>query len=231
MVCGAELKERTPYEERKVVSVLFCDLVGFTASSHAADPEDVQRQLGRYHAAVKGEIERCGGVVEKFIGDAVVGVWGVPQAHEDDAERAVRAALSIIDVVELDVRIAVNTGEVLATIEGSSGEVGVVGDVVNTASRLQASAEVGSVLVGQTTMRMTAARVEYVECQPVVVKGKPEPVTVWRAVRVSPPGSQPVYRRSPFVGRVAELDLLRSIYARSRNEGSVQLVTVAGEPG
>src|SRR5690242_14559373 len=112
MACAAPLDATVAArrEERKVVSVLFCDLVGFTASAHSADPEDVRRVLGEYHAGVRAVIERFGGTVEKFIGDAAVGVWGAPQAHEDDAERALRAALAILDAVAVDVRIAVNTG-------------------------------------------------------------------------------------------------------------------------
>ena len=125
-------------QERKVVSVLFCDLVEFTASAESADPEDVSLALGTYHALVREQIERFGGTLEKLVGDAAVGVWGAPVSHEDDAERAVRAALSIVDVVGVDVRVAVNTGEALVRLSPlvDMGE-GLVGDVVNTASRLQ----------------------------------------------------------------------------------------------
>ena len=119
--CGTAL-DASPLvrQERKVISVLFCDLVGYTATAQAADPEDVSRMLAAYHGLVRVEIERFGGAVEKFIGDAAVGVWGVPVAHEDDAERAVRAALAILDAVEADVRVAVNTGEALVRLDECS---------------------------------------------------------------------------------------------------------------
>ncbi len=130
------------------MSVLFCDLVGFTASAQAADPEDVRRMLDGYHGAVRSEIERFGGRVEKFIGDAVVGVWGAPIAFEDHAERAVRAGLAIVDGVDAEVRVAINTGEALVKLRARPelGEAVVAGDVINTASRLQAVAPVGGVV-------------------------------------------------------------------------------------
>lgn len=143
------------------MSVLFCDLVGFTAGAHGADPEDTSRTLGAYHA-VRAEVERFGGVVEKFIGDAVVAVWGAPMAHEDDAERAVRAALAILDVVDVEIRVAVNTGKVLVSVkEDADRGASIVGDPVNTASRLQAIAPVGGIVVGEETYRLTSEVVEY----------------------------------------------------------------------
>jgi len=154
-------------EERKVVSVLVCDLVGFTAQADQADPEEVQARLGPYHDRTRREIERFGGTVEKFIGDAVVGVFGVPTAHEDDAERAVRAALDVIEGIDrlnqaspgldLAVRVAVNTGEAVVSLDArpERGEHFLTGDVANTASRLQGIAPVGGVVVGETTWRAT----------------------------------------------------------------------------
>jgi class 3 adenylate cyclase len=183
--CGEENPERAKFclrcatplteaplalgEERKIVSVLFADLVEFTARSEAADPEDVRAMLRPYHATLKREIERYGAVVEKFIGDAVMAVFGAPVAHEDDAERAVRAALRIQKAVadlneeqpglNLSLRAGVNTGEAVVTVAArpEMGESMVVGDVVNTAARLQTVAPVGGVVVGEATYRSTKA--------------------------------------------------------------------------
>src|SRR5215216_6281398 len=143
--CGAQLAAATTArEERKVVTVLFCDLVGFTQRSEAMDPEDVRTLLRGYHEHLRGELERFGGTVEKFVGDAVVAVFGAPTAHEDDPARAVRAALAIRDWAReqegLELRIAVHTGEALVTLGAQPGEGLVAGDVVNTAARLQAAA-------------------------------------------------------------------------------------------
>ena len=154
-------------EERKVVSVLFCDLVGFTASSDEADPEDVRAGCARYHARLRQEIERFGGTVEKFVGDAVMAVFGAPVAHEDDAERAVRAGLRILEAIDelneerrrlgLQVRIGINTGEAVVALGATpeQGEGMVTGDVVNTALALQSAAPVDGVAVGEPTYRAT----------------------------------------------------------------------------
>ena len=202
-------------KERKVVSVLFVDLVGFTAQSESADPEDVDALLRGYHRDVRHEIERYGGTVEKFIGDAVVAVFGAPVAHEDDPERAVRAALRILDATDLDIRIAVNTGEVLVDLDSrpEHGEGMVTGDAVNTASRLQGAAPVRGILVGDATHAATARAIEYEELEPVEVKGKSQPLQVWRAldarsrfgVDVDAPAA------APFVGRRRELELLQQL--------------------
>src|SRR5689334_6064253 len=188
--CGAALAEtpRTGAEERKVVSILFVDLVGFTARSDRADPEDVRATLRPYHARVKQEIEHFGGRVEKFIGDAVMAVFGAPTAHEDDAERAVRGALAIRDVFVgegLEVRIAVNTGEALVLLSArpEAGESMIAGDVVNTAARLQSAAPVNSVLVGETTRRATERSIEYRDVPAVEAKGKADPVACAEALR------------------------------------------------
>src|SRR2546427_11667487 len=155
-----------PRRERKIVTVLFADLVGFTARAEQLDPEDVRAVLAPYHERLRSELERFGGTVEKFIGDAVMAVFGAPVVHEDDPERAVRAALAIRDQAlewELQLRIAVNTGEVLVALDArpSEGEAMVAGDVVNTAARLQAAAPVNGVLVGGSTYRATAHVIEY----------------------------------------------------------------------
>src|SRR3989440_9310216 len=169
--------------ERKVVTVLFADLVGFTARAEQLDPEDVEAILRPYHERLRGELERFGGTVEKFIGDAVMALFGAPLAHEDDPERAVRAALAIRDWVreteeDLQVRIAVNTGEALVLLGArpSEGDGMAAGDVVNTAARLQSAAPVNGVLVGESTYRATRHVIDYEEAEPVVAKGKSEPL-------------------------------------------------------
>ena len=163
--CGTSLAlERAGVrEERKVVTCLFCDLVGFTARAESMDPEDVRRLVQPYFTRVRSELEHYGGTVEKFVGDAVMAVFGAPVAHEDDPERAVRAALSVRDAFandELDLRIGVTTGEGLVALDArpESGEGLVSGDVVNTAARLQTAAAPGSVLVDEATYRATSRR-------------------------------------------------------------------------
>ncbi|MBA2311868.1 MAG: AAA family ATPase [Actinobacteria bacterium] len=232
-------------EERKVVSVLFVDLVGFTARSHGADPEDVRAALTPYHRLLKSEIERFGGTVEKFIGDAVMAVFGAPFAHEDDAERAVRAALRITEAIEelneatadvdLSIRAAVNTGEGLVALGArpGAGEAMVTGDVVNTASRLQGIAPVGGVAVGEITYRSTRDFISYEPLDPVTLKGKPEPIPVWRAVSARSRFGVDVdiTPKTPFIGRAIDLTILKTTYQRTLRESSLQLVTVVGEPG
>jgi len=192
MACGTALDMQQPggREERKVITVFFADLVGFTGRAEQLDPEDVRAMLSPYYARVRSEIERFGGTVEKFIGDAVMAVFGAPVAHEDDPERAVRAALAAREAVQelneanpaldLHVRIAVNTGEAVVALDArpSEGEGMVAGDVVNTAARLQSAAPVDGILVGETTYRATERNVEYRDCEPVEAKGKAEPIPV-----------------------------------------------------
>ncbi len=237
--CGAALAGPVPRrEERKVVSIVFVDLVGSTAQAERLDMEDVRAKLASYHARVRGELERHGGTVEKFIGDAVVAVYGAPVVHEDDAERAVRAAVAIRDSVagpDVSLRIAVNTGEALVTLDArpTEGEGMVAGDVVNTAARLQAAAPVDGILVGEATFRATAHSIEYREAEPVVAKGKSEPIRVWEAVAARSSFGLDVEQAPTvaLVGRGHELDLLRDTFARSRAERSAQLVTLVGVPG
>jgi class 3 adenylate cyclase len=225
--------------ERKVVSILFADLVGFTSRAETLDPEDVEAILRPYHDRLRSELERRGGTVEKLIGDAVMAVFGAPIAHEDDPERAVRAALAIRDWIrdegELEARVAVNTGEVLVSLEPSPGaERGLVaGDVVNTASRLQTAAPVNGVLVGETTYNATSRVIEYSELPPVEAKGKAEPVPVWEAVQArSRYGADVSYQpRTALIGRERELELLVGALARVRQQSSPQLVTLVGVPG
>jgi class 3 adenylate cyclase/tetratricopeptide (TPR) repeat protein len=244
--CGSALAEttRTGAEERKVVSILFVDLVGFTARSDRADPEDVRATLRPYHARLKQEIEHFGGTVEKFIGDAVMAVFGAPTAHEDDAERAVRAALKILDAIEdlndqheleLAVRAAVATGEAVVSLDArpEQGEGIATGDVVNTAARLQTAGPVGAVVVGEATFRATRDVIVYDELESVAVKGKSEPLALWHAMRPRGRFGVDVERRAdvPFVGREHELTLLKDAYTRALRESSLQLVTMTGEPG
>ena len=238
--CATPLTGEPPArrEERKVVTVLFADLVGFTARAERLDPEDVRALLLPYHEHLRSELERFGGTVEKFIGDAVMALFGAPVAHEDDPERAVRAALAIRDWIaeegeDLQVRVGVNTGEALVAIDAraSEGEAMVAGDVVNTAARIQAGAPVDAVLVGEQTYRATAHVVDYREAEPVVAKGKRDPIRVWEAVQAR---ARVDIAQRPFaalVGRQRELELVVSALARVREERSPQLVTLVGVPG
>ena len=163
--------------ERKVVTVVFCDLVGFTARSESMDPEDVEALLDRYHERLRSELERYGGTVEKFIGDAVMALFGAPTAHEDDPERAVRACLAIrewaVDAEDVQVRIAVTTGEAVIRLDArpEAGEGMASGDVVNTAARLQSAAPVNGILVDETTYRATRLAIDYDEAAAVEAKG------------------------------------------------------------
>ncbi|HEX2090121.1 MAG TPA: adenylate/guanylate cyclase domain-containing protein [Actinomycetota bacterium] len=231
-------------EERKVVSVLFCDLVGFTASSDRADPEDVRATLRPYHERVRREIERAGGTVEKFIGDAVMAVFGAPVAHEDDAERAVLTGLKILDAIgelneadqrlNLAVRIGVNTGEAVVTLGArpEAGEGMVTGDVVNTAARLQSAAPVGAAVAGELTYQITKDVFAYEPLQPAEVKGKAAPISVWRAIARKRLGVEAeIQAPTPFIGRDDDLSLMKQTFHRTLRERSLQLVTILGEPG
>ena len=240
--CGAAVSagEAQPArQERKVVSVLFADLVGFTARAEQLDPEDVRAVLAPYHAYVRSELERFGGTVEKFIGDAVMALFGAPVTHEDDPERAVRAALAICEWAqgqeELQVRVAVTTGEALVTLgaRAAEGEGMAAGDVVNTAARLQAAAPLNGILVGEQTYRATAHEIDYREAEPVLGKGKKDPIPAWQPLRARSSFGIDVAERAvtPLVGRARELELLDSTLARVREERSPQLVTVVGVPG
>jgi class 3 adenylate cyclase/tetratricopeptide (TPR) repeat protein len=237
-MCGAALAEAPPPtgEERKRVSVLFVDLVGFTSRFDRGDPEDVRAVLYPYHAAARREIERFDGRVEKFVGDAVMAVFGAPVAHEDDAERAVRAALRVLDAVEdLELRAAVATGEAVVTIRArpEAGEAIAAGDVVNTASRLQQVAPSGSLVVDEPTYRVTRKAIDYEQLSPVTVKGKAGPIPLWRALGARERAAVDAERAlpTPFVGRQRELSLLQDVFRRTLEEPSVQLATVVGEPG
>jgi DNA-binding SARP family transcriptional activator len=226
--------EVRPREERKVVTILFCDLVAFTSAAEELDPEDVRALQRSYFDRVRSEIERFGGTIEKFVGDAVMAVFGAPSAHEDDPERAVRAAFAVRDALstELGLRIGVQTGEVLVTIDADprSGEGIVAGDVVNTAARLQAMAPTNGILVGEATVRATGAAISYGERRLVTAKGKTAPIVAYEALAL---GAVPDDLRSfpSFVGRARELDQLVAAFERARAERSLELATIVGVPG
>ena len=242
--CGASLQAREPsHEERKLISVLFVDLVGSTAAADQADPEDVRDTLQAFHSRSKLEIERFGGTVEKFIGDAVMAVFGAPVAHGDDAERAVRAGLRVIDAIEelnrerpdvsLQLRAAVNTGDAVVSVgtRPESGDPLALGDVVNTASRLQNSAPVGGLIVGEETYHATRNMIRYQELDPIQAKGKKDPVPAWLAIApVGAPAERPA-TTAPLVGRAREIALLDSIWDRAAAERRPHLVTLVGPTG
>ena len=223
---------------------LFCDLVGFTASSESADPEDVDGVLAAYFGVVRAQIEAYGGVVEKFIGDAVVGVFGVPAAHEDDPERAVRAGLGIIEAAErlvsvgggpLRLRVGINTGEALVRLglAPASGEGFLAGDAINTAARIQSVAPEMGVAVGHPTYEATGVVFDYEELEPATLKGKSDPVRVFHAKAPRARFGTDLTRThdSPFVGREIDLAILKGVFDKTVAASSVQLVTVIGEPG
>jgi class 3 adenylate cyclase len=226
-----------PREERKVVTILFTDLVGSTAMAEGRDPEDVRAILTPYYTRLREQIEQRGGTVEKFIGDAVMAVFGAPVAHEDDPIRAVLAALAIRDSIgdDLQIRTAVNTGEALVALDAdvTAGEAFVSGDVVNTTARLQSAAPVNGILVGEATWRATRHVVDYLDSQPIDAKGKSQPVASWEVVcATSRLGTDVEHSRGiELVGRERELFLLDDALARCRSEETAQLVTLVGVPG
>ena len=240
LACGASLSvEDPPGVERRIVTVIFVDLVGFTARAERLDPEEVQAVLTPYHERVRREIESFGGVVEKFIGDAVMGLFGAPLAHGDDAERAVRAALVVRDSVgelaggDLQIRIAVNTGEAVVSLGArpAFGESMVAGDVVNTAARLQAAAPVNGIVVGEETYRETRSVIEYEPTEPVVAKGKEHPVEAWITVRALTEAGERPLTGSTVVGRESELSILRTFWERASSEKQPHLVSIFGSAG
>jgi class 3 adenylate cyclase len=238
--CGAALAAAAEprREERKVVTVLFADLVGFASRAEQLDPEDVRALLAPYWQRLRAELERFGGTVEKFIGDAVMALFGAPAAHEDDPERAVRAALAIRDWARdegLQVRIAVTTGEALVMLgaQPAAGEGMATGDVVTTAARLQEAAPVNGVIVGEQTYRATRHVIDYRPAEAVQAKGKAAPVPVWEAAEARSRlgvdvAAEPAAR---LVGRARELGLVVDAFERARGGPATQLVTLVGVPG
>jgi class 3 adenylate cyclase len=240
LACGMPLDARVQAGvERRIVTVIFVDLVGFTARAERLDPEEVQALLTPYHERVRREIESFGGVVEKFIGDAVMGLFGAPLAHGDDAERAVRAALVVRDAVgeladgNLQIRIAVNTGEAVVSLGARTalGESMVTGDVVNTASRLQTAAPVNGIVVGAETYRETRGAIEYEATEPVIAKGKEHPVEAWVAIRALTAAGERPPSDATIVGRESELTILQTFWERASRDRQPHLVSIFGPAG
>jgi class 3 adenylate cyclase/tetratricopeptide (TPR) repeat protein len=230
--CGAELLgAETQVGVRKTVTVLFCDLVGSTALGERSDPEVLRELMARYHTELRTILERHGGTVEKFVGDAAMAVFGIPHVHDDDALRAVRAAVEMRDAVtrfSLEVRIGVNTGEVVAGM----GETLVTGDAVNVAARLEQAADASEILIGGQTEHLVRDGVRAEAVAPLELKGKAEPLPAFRLLEVLP--DVPAFTRSietPFVGRGEELEAVRSAFGRAVDERAPQLCTIVGPPG
>src|SRR5437588_8916939 len=240
--CGAPLAEAVPAREsRKTVTVLFCDVTGSTALGERIDPESLRNVMARYFETAKEAIERHGGTVEKFIGDAVMAVFGVPVVHEDDAVRAVRAAADLRDALvplneelkqrfqtRLQLRTGVNTGEVVTGTE----ERLATGDAVNVAARLEQAAQPGEILLGEETLRLVRDAVRVDQVGPIELRGKTEPVAAFRLVEVLP--DAPAFTRrldAPFVGRQSELAELSAAFDRCVADGGWGQVTLLGEPG
>ena len=230
-----------PAPEVRRVSVLFCDLVGYTALAEQRDAEDVRAVLSGYFDVARTVVRRYGGAIEKYIGDAVVAVWGVPAAHEDDAERAVRAALDLVDAVPaygeaqglaLQARAGVVTGR--AASLGNPLEGIVVGDRVNTAARLQAAAPPGGVLVDAATHEVTVAAIEYADAGTHALKGKAEPLRLWSAQRVIAGvrgGRRVDELEAPLVGRARELSVVKELFHACLEERRTRLVALTGQAG
>jgi class 3 adenylate cyclase/tetratricopeptide (TPR) repeat protein len=235
---AASSAQAGPAAERRLVSIMFADLVGFTPFAEARDAEDVRDTLSRYFALASEVIGRYGGTVEKFIGDAVMAVWGAPTAREDDAERAVRAAIDLVDAVRglgpgVAARAGVLTGEAAVTV-GATNQGMVAGDLVNTAARLQSVAPPGAVLVGEPTMRAASAAIDFEEAGDQVLKGKAAPVPAWLALRVAAQrGGQgrSDLPEPPFVGRDEELRLLKDQITAAGRDRRPRLVTITGPGG
>jgi class 3 adenylate cyclase len=223
--CGSALG-RAPDERRKVVTVVFCDVVGSTALGETTDLEAVRAYLARYFERMRAIVERHGGSVEKFIGDAVMAVFGVPIVHEDDALRACRAAIEMREAftgLGLEGRIGVTTGEVVTGTE----ERLATGDPVNVAARLEQATDPGTVLVGEPTLAFVRDMVDVAPVASLELKGKSRPVPAYRLLRVREPSER--LHATPFVGRHRELALLREAWERARADQRCELVTVVGE--
>jgi class 3 adenylate cyclase/tetratricopeptide (TPR) repeat protein len=243
LACGAPLAAQPTTEERKLITVLFTDIVGSTAKAEQMDPEDVRARLAPYYVRLRTELERFGGTVEKFIGDAVVALFGAPVSHEDDPERAVRAAFAVCRAIDelnaedewldLKVRVGVNTGEALIVVgaRASEGEGVASGDVMNTAARLQSAAPINGILVGELTYAATRDAIDYRDAEPIAAKGKSEPVRVWEAVEVKEEAHMPAADAVTFVGREREASALTEVWSTAIAEHRPGLVTIVGPPG
>jgi len=219
-------------EERKLATVLFADVVGFTSLAERTDPEVVARLIDTAFRELGEIVADHGGTVDKFMGDSVMAVFGVPVAHDDDAERAVAAAMAMRHLGgDLVFSIGVNSGEVMATAMGAGGDMTVIGDTVNVAARLEKAAGPGEVLCGRLTTELVGARISFRARQPVLLKGKQEPVEVWEAVSLQPVDLQPGAAGPPLVGRDDELAFLEAQWRRVCRDGQPQVVVVCGDAG
>lgn len=237
MECGTKLGAAEELGERRILTVLFADLSGFTAFSEGSDVEDVHALAQEAADRLSEIVDRYGGTVDKIIGDCVMAVWGAPETHEDDAERAVRAALDMQTVVAnrserffgLRLSTGLYTGEAIWAPIGPDGRYTALGDTVNTAARLQGAAGKGEIYVGQETHRATKDVIEYQEIEPVKAKNKAEPVLAWNAIGVK--GQRRAAVELPMVGRHAELERLWELWELVRTERTPYLAAVTGAPG
>lgn len=231
-------------ETRKVITVIFADLVGSTALTERLDPEEARGVVGKFYDAVQRAVERFEGTVANFLGDAVLAVFGLPALHEDDPERAVRAGLAMRDAmpalnerlavehgVRLQIRVGINTGEVVAASGSTFDRDFLISDAVTTAARIQQTMAPGLVAVGERTYGLTRDVIDYRALEPLEVKGKAGRLHVWEAVAPLPQRSETRHLAAPLIGRRGELNLMRQLYERSCTEGLVHLVTVLGQPG
>src|SRR6266545_6373729 len=230
--CAAPLEAApAPREQRKTVTVLFCDVTGSTELGESTDPEALRALLARYFECMQGIVDSHGGTVEKFIGDAVMAVFGVPVVHEDDALRALRAAEEMREALpelRVQARIGVNTGEV---VTGTKERLA-TGDAVNVAARLEQAAQPGEVLVGEETFRLAREGIEAEPVEPLELKGKTEPVTAFRLVAVLPDALAMARRaNASMVGRERELDRLHDAFSQALRDRSCQLFTLLGVAG
>ena len=238
---AAPVETRT--EERRLVTAVFTDIVGSTASAEQLDPEDVRARLAPYYVEARRELELHGGSVAKFIGDAVVALFGAPIAHEDDPERAVRAAFAVTKAIEklnasddwlnLNIRTGINTGDAIVIVGTNPGEeIGeAAGDVMNTAARIQGAAPINGIVVGELTYEATKHAIEYEEDEPVEAKGKAEPVRVWVAKEAKEVPTRRESRQGTLVGRDAELEKLLGLWEQVQRERVPGMATVVGTPG
>ena len=239
--CGESLFSAHQREERKSVSILFVDQVGSTARADGADPEDVRDRNSAYYEETRVRIERHGGLVEKYVGDAVMAVFGAPLARTDDAERAVRAGLSVLEGIEvintrdpdlkLQVRVGICTGLAVVNIDPPPGAPLATGDVVNVAARLQSAAPVGRVAVGNETYQLTKNAFRYDVLEPIVAKGKREPIVAWAVdTALTEPSARPS-SGTPLIGRDREMQLIRTLWERAANAQRPHVISILGSAG
>ena len=245
--CGSPLVAPQPVvepsEERKVITAIFVDLVGSTARSEQLDPEDVKALVAPYHASVRSELERHGGTFEKFSGDAVLALFGSPKAHEDDPQRAIRAAFSVRKAIvelnaedewlDLHIRIGIHTGEALVMLGArpSEGEWSAAGDVLNTAARIQSAAPTDGILVGGATYLVARDEFEFEPAEAIQAKGKSEPVEVWQVLAPRDGADARLQGAAPLVGRAAELGQLRAFFDETLIDRLPRLGVIVGAPG